>query len=88
MVNWFSYSRRKKTWEAPNAKALLDRIVKASSNPEMVVLDPFCGSGTTGVAALLNGRKFIGIDAEVEYLKNIAFPRLTDAEQAFKSRIL
>jgi site-specific DNA-methyltransferase (adenine-specific) len=54
----------------------------------MVVLDPFCGSGTTGVAALLNGRKFIGIDAEVEYLKNIALPRLTDAEQAYKSRIL
>ena len=86
----FPTVEEKKHGKHPTQKpvALLDRIVKASSNPEMVVLDPFCGSGTTGVAALLNGRKFIGIDAEVEYLKNIAFPRLTDAEQAFKSRIL
>jgi site-specific DNA-methyltransferase (adenine-specific) len=86
----FPTVEEKKHGKHPTQKpvALLDRIVRASSNPEMVVLDPFCGSGTTGVAALLNGRKFIGIDAEVEYLKNIALPRLTDAEQAYKSRIL
>ena len=59
---------------------LLDRIVRAGSSKGQVILDPFCGSGTTGVAALLNGRKFIGIDAESSYLREIAIPRLIDAD--------
>lgn len=42
--------------------ALLERIVLASSNQGDVVLDPFCGSGTTLVAAHKHGRKAIGID--------------------------
>lgn len=42
---------------------LLERIIKASSNPGDVVLDAFCGSGTTCVAAHKLGRKFIGIDS-------------------------
>ena len=42
--------------------ALLDRIIKASSNAGDVVLDPFCGSGTSLVSAFRNGRKYIGID--------------------------
>ena len=42
--------------------ALLERIVEASSNPGDMVLDPFCGSGTTLVAAERLGRRWIGID--------------------------
>ncbi len=42
--------------------ALLDRIIKASSNPGDVVLDAFCGCGTALVSAQLNDRKWIGID--------------------------
>lgn len=42
--------------------ALLERIIKASSNPGDVVLDPFCGCATTCVAAQRLGRKWIGID--------------------------
>lgn len=41
---------------------LLDLIVKTSSNPQSVVLDFYCGSGTTLKAAARNGRKWIGID--------------------------
>lgn len=48
--------------------ALLDRIVLASTNRGDVILDPFAGSSTTGIAAIKNGRKFIGIDMEREYL--------------------
>ena len=42
--------------------ALLSRVIQASSNPGDLVLDPFCGSGTTLVAAAGNGRRFLGID--------------------------
>ncbi|GAA1782207.1 site-specific DNA-methyltransferase [Nostocoides veronense] len=42
--------------------ALLERIIEASSNPGDVVLDPFCGCGTTVDAAQKLGRKWIGID--------------------------
>ena len=42
--------------------ALLERIIQASSNPGDVVLDPFCGCGTTIDAAEKLGRDWIGID--------------------------
>lgn len=41
---------------------LLERIIQASSNPDDVVLDPFCGCGTTIAAAQKLGRRWIGID--------------------------
>src|SRR5437763_655294 len=43
-------------------QALLERIIQASSNPGDVVLDPFCGCGTTIAAAQKLGRQWIGID--------------------------
>lgn len=46
--------------------ALLDRIVKIFSNPEDLVLDGFCGSGTTGVAAKMNNRGCILVDRSHE----------------------
>ena len=48
--------------------AVLDRIIRASSNPGDVVLDPFNGSGTTVVSAALLGRKYVGIDQSAEYV--------------------
>ena len=42
--------------------SLLERIINASSNPDDVVLDPFCGCGTTVDAAQKLGRRWIGID--------------------------
>jgi len=42
--------------------SLLERIIRASSNPGDVVMDPFCGCGTTVEAAERLGRKWIGID--------------------------
>jgi len=44
-----------------------------------LVLDPFCGSGTTGVAALKLKRRFIGIEQNNEYL-DIAKNRLTECQ--------
>ncbi len=48
--------------------ALLDRIIAASSNPGDLVLDPFNGSGTTGVVAVGRGRRYVGIDLDPTYL--------------------
>lgn len=45
---------------------LLEQIIKISTDKGDVVLDPFCGSGTTLVAAKILGRKFIGIDISEE----------------------
>ncbi len=47
---------------------LLVRIVLASTDKNDIVLDPFTGSSTTGLASILNNRKFIGIDLEKKYL--------------------
>lgn len=48
--------------------------------PGGVILDPFMGSGTTGVAALLEGRRFIGIEREAEYVE-ISRARIAEAAQ-------
>lgn len=48
---------------------LLEKIVLASTEKGQVILDPFCGSGTTGVEAVRFGRKFVGIDVSEEYLE-------------------
>lgn len=45
------------------------RHIQSWTNPGDIVLDPFMGSGTTGIAALWEGRKFIGIELDPEYFK-------------------
>jgi site-specific DNA-methyltransferase (adenine-specific) len=56
---------------------ILNRVIKASSNPGDVVLDPFNGSGTTVVSAAMLGRQFLGIDQSPEYVAH-AQRRLDD----------
>ena len=47
---------------------LLERIVLASTEPGQLILDPFSGSGTTGVAAARHGRRYVGMEMNEEYL--------------------
>ncbi|NUL81130.1 MAG: site-specific DNA-methyltransferase [Armatimonadetes bacterium] len=56
---------------------LLMRIVQAASKPGDLVLDPFCGSGTTGVAAVRLGRRFVGFEIEEDFTA-VAVARLRD----------
>jgi site-specific DNA-methyltransferase (adenine-specific) len=49
--------------------SVLTRIILASTKEKAWILDPFAGSSTTGIAANLLERKFVGIDTEIEYLK-------------------
>lgn len=64
-------SSEKRQGKHPTQKPLylLERIIEASTQTEDVVLDPFCGSSTTGVAAKLLGRKYIGIDNNESYIE-------------------
>jgi DNA methylase len=48
--------------------AVLARIILASTKPNAWILDPFAGSSTTGIAANLANRRFLGIDMETEFL--------------------
>jgi site-specific DNA-methyltransferase (cytosine-N4-specific) len=48
--------------------ALAERAIQAGCKPGGTVLDPFSGSGTTGLAAARHGRKYVGIDLNAEYL--------------------
>ena len=54
--------------------------VLAGSRPGDTVLDPFCGSGTTGAVAIQEGRDFIGIDINPEYIK-LSEQRIGEAAQ-------
>lgn len=80
-------------WDIPNVKAkhiektehpcqfpvaIPQRLIKALAPPNGLVLDPFMGSGTTGVAAIIEGRRFAGAETKKEYF-DISIERLTDA---------
>ncbi|MCQ2522102.1 MAG: site-specific DNA-methyltransferase [Lachnospiraceae bacterium] len=63
--------KEKKYGKHPTQKPiyLLERIIAASTNEGDVVMDPFCGSSTTGIACKKLGRQYIGIDNNEEYIK-------------------
>lgn len=73
-------AKEKKFGKHPTQKPvdLLKRIILASTEKDDLVLDPFCGSSTTGIASLLLHRKYVGIDMEDEYLE-LSKKRLQDA---------
>jgi site-specific DNA-methyltransferase (cytosine-N4-specific) len=68
-------------------QALAARCITAGCKDSGTVLDPFSGSGTTGLAAARHGRRYIGIDLSADYLDlsirtRLAQPALLDEEPA------
>jgi site-specific DNA-methyltransferase (adenine-specific) len=66
-------ARERTGYPTQKPEALLERIIKASSNEGDLVLDPFCGCGTTAIVASKLNRRFVGIDihpAAFEVIKN------------------
>ena len=68
LVNMGGTSKERVGYPTQKPLALLERIIKASSNEGDLVLDPFCGSGTTIIAAAKLGRQWIGIDQNPDAL--------------------
>ena len=58
---------------------LMEDIIKIHTNENELILDPFMGSGTTGVAAIKNNRQFLGIELSEEYW-NISKNRIESVE--------
>jgi len=60
---------------------LLNRIISSSSNEDDWVLDPFMGTGTTGIVCSILNRKFIGVDSNKQYL-DVAIKRFKDKNKS------
>ena len=72
---WRGPITRNRTHPTEKPLWLMLKIIEASSSPNDLILDPFCGSGTTCVAAKMLGRRYIGIDISEKYCE-IARQRL------------
>ncbi len=57
----------KKLHPTQKPEALLARVILAASRPDDLVLDPFCGTGTTGAVARRLQRRFVGIERDADY---------------------
>lgn len=75
-VNWAAGRREHHAAEKPIA--LLDRALDVVARAGALILDPFAGSGSTGVAALRSGRRFVGVEREPEFCR-VARERLAAA---------
>lgn len=83
LPGWYSASQprgRQRRHITQKPVSLLAELVKVSP-PGGAVLDPFTGSGSTGVAAIASGRSFIGVEVTAHYAE-IARTRLTEAATA------
>lgn len=80
-------SKEKLDYPTQKPEALLDRIIKASSNPGDIILDCFMGSGTAMSSALKLGRRFIGADINLGAIQTTT-KRLLDVASELKSEQL
>lgn len=71
---------REREHQTQKPTALIEALVKVVAPPDGAVLDPFMGSGTTGVASVRTGRSFIGIEKDPNYFA-IAKRRITAIEE-------
>ena len=75
MIFKFPINSGKRYHTTQKSLKLMEEIIKIHTNENDIVLDPFMGSGTTGVACMNLNRKFIGIEKEEKYF-NIAKERI------------
>ena len=73
-----SQAKERLGYDTQKPRALIDRIIMASSSPGDLVLDPFAGCATTLESAHELGRRWIGIDIAIHAIKRVAQVRLSD----------
>jgi len=84
---------RRDVWTIPTAPyrgahfatfppALVEPCILAGCPPNGIALDPFCGSGTVGQVCRLHGRRFVGLDLSMKYLRELALPRAEGTQAA------
>jgi len=71
---------------SPKPIELYKWILEVVTNPGDLILDPFMGSGTTGVACVQTGRRFIGIEIDPKYYA-IAEKRIAEAQLQIRMEI-
>ncbi len=81
-VHYCSAEREAHPTQKP--EALMERMIKASSHPGDLILDPFVGSGTTCRVAQVLGRNWLGIDINPEYI-NMSQQRMDSTFEGFDS---
>lgn len=81
-LDWIEHRSNIQTPDHPHEKplAVIEWLVRVCSVGSQTILDPFMGSGTTGVAAVKLGRQFIGIEIEPKYF-DIACRRIEEAHR-------
>jgi site-specific DNA-methyltransferase (adenine-specific) len=75
-------NNRERTGLHPTEKPrrLMSEIIADFTSPDDIICDPFMGSGTTGAAAVMSGRRFVGIEQNQTYF-DVACKRLEDAQR-------
>lgn len=81
----FGVEREERWHSTPKPLPLMLELVELFTDPDEIVLDPFAGSGTTGVACLRLGRRFIGIEKDAKYAA-VARERLAAEAQGLTLR--
>lgn len=76
-----SIHREKRIHPTQKPVALMRELIEKHSNPGDAILDPFCGSAATGVAAYQLGRKWLGIEREPKYYEAAKKRLLVESEQ-------
>jgi len=78
--NFFEFAVRGEMPDHPSPKPIeyMVKLISRLTNPDHLILDPFMGSGTTGVACARTGRRFVGIELDPGYFE-IAARRIADA---------
>lgn len=68
--------------------SVLTRLIQASTSPGAWILDPFSGSATTGIAANLLGRKYLGLESDLNYLEMSKNRRIEIEDESIKNRYI
>ena len=80
--------RKSKNWETQKPPKLLERIIETSSNPGNLVFDPFAGCGSTLVAAIKTGRRFVGCDIDETLVHETMKKWFTDTKDNYLDDLL